>query len=98
MFNNKIRVVQQSPNNGRMLVAAAEKVVSIIVIETQVSAEELKVCKAFLLILLNHKVFVSIFIHLQVSADNEVIITEHLIHESELEVPIMIIEAAMNNF
>uniref|UniRef100_A0A9I9ELG2 Uncharacterized protein n=1 Tax=Cucumis melo TaxID=3656 RepID=A0A9I9ELG2_CUCME len=30
-----LRVVRQSPNNGRMLVAAAEKVVSIIVIETQ---------------------------------------------------------------
>ncbi|KAA0042275.1 transcriptional corepressor LEUNIG_HOMOLOG-like isoform X2 [Cucumis melo var. makuwa] len=42
LISIEIRVVQQSPNNGSMLVAAAEKVVSIIVIETQVSAEELK--------------------------------------------------------
>ena len=50
---------------------------------------------------MNQKVFVSIFIHLHlqlVSADNGVTFTEGLIHESELEMSITIIEAATNNF
>ena len=47
---------------------------------------------------MNRKFLVTIFIHLQVSADNGVTITEDLIHENELEMPMAIIEAATNNF